>query len=241
MIPKIIHYIWLGPNPKPSLAEICILSWREKNPDYEVIEWNENNLDLKKLCAENRFFSECLKRKMWAFMADYIRLKILYEIGGIYLDTDMLVLKPLDIFLENEAFAGVENAQNEISCGIMGFVKGSALVKSVLDFYQRKIWEKAIWTIPQVLTYVVENAVDIPGLKIYDREYFYPFPYKQSFSISCITENSYTIHWWAGSWSRKFKPYLFLSTKHIRHPAVKVGMIIKKSAGYYMRKHSLLK
>jgi mannosyltransferase OCH1-like enzyme len=235
MIPKIIHYIWLGGKPKPTLAHICILSWREKNPDYTIVEWNETNLDLDKLTRENRFFAECRKRHMWAHMTDYIRLNILYEIGGIYMDTDMLVLKSLDKFLNDGAFIGKENSQNELSCGIMGFTKGNAFLKSVLEFYREKIWHMNIWTIPSIFTYVFEKSAAVPNLKIYDQEYFYPYPYRADFNMTCLTENSYTIHWWAASWNKAIRPYLFLTTKHKRNPAVRLAMIGRKALGYYVK------
>ena len=83
MIPKKLHYIWLGKNSKPNLMDICINSWREKLPDYEIIEWNEDNLNFYEEIEKNRFLKECYKRKLWAFLSDYFRMKVLYENGGI--------------------------------------------------------------------------------------------------------------------------------------------------------------
>ena len=237
MIPKIIHYIWLGGREKPALVNICILSWREKNPDYTIIEWNESNLNIEKLASENRFFAECRKRHMWAHMTDYIRLSILYELGGIYLDTDMLALKGLDDFLEDEAFMGKENG-HEISCGIMGFEKGSAFIKSVLEFYGEEIWHRFIWTIPQIVTCVYESSQPAPKLTLYDREFFYPYPYNAVFEQSCVTKDTVMIHWWAASWNRTVTPYLFLTTKHVRNPAVRLLAMLKRATGYYLRRRS---
>ena len=241
MIPKIIHYIWLGGKPKPAIVNICILSWREKNPDYTIIEWNESNLDIEKLAKENKFFAECRKRQMWAHMTDYIRLNLLYEIGGIYLDTDMLVLKSLDELLGDTAFMGKENCRNEISCGIMGFIKGNEFLKAVVEFYHGEIWRKNIWTIPQILTYVFEKSTAKPSLRIYDRDYFYPYPYDTVFDPNFITERSYTIHWWTESWNRKITPYIFLTTKHIRNPVMRYFAMSKKAVGFHMRKWNLYK
>ena len=116
MIPKKLHYIWLGNNSKPNLMDICINSWREKLPDYEIIEWNESNLDFENEINNNTFLKECLDRKLWAFLSDYFRMKVLYENGGIYLDTDMQIIKSLDEFLEDDFFIGLES-EDVISAG----------------------------------------------------------------------------------------------------------------------------
>lgn len=118
MIPKVINYIWLGSGEKSKLSNICINSWYEKAHGFEIIEWNENNLDLDQIAKNNLFFAECRKRKLWAFMADYLRLKILYEHGGIYFDTDVQLLKPLDDLLDTDFFAGYEyDYKHELQIG----------------------------------------------------------------------------------------------------------------------------
>lgn len=101
MIEKKIHYVWFGKN-KPLKVLKCIDSWKKYLPDYEIIEWNEKNFDIEKEMKENRFFRECYKRKLWAFVADYVRVKVLYKYGGIYFDTDIEVLKSFDPLLDNE-------------------------------------------------------------------------------------------------------------------------------------------
>ncbi|MGL5759925.1 MAG: glycosyltransferase family 32 protein, partial [Cetobacterium sp.] len=114
---KKIHYIWLGKGSKPNIMDICINSWREKLPNYEIIEWNEENLDFYNEIKKNRFLEECYKRKLWAFLSDYFRVKVLYENGGIYLDSDMQILKSLDRFLDDKLFLGMED-ENQPSAGI---------------------------------------------------------------------------------------------------------------------------
>ena len=91
MIPKIIHYCWFGKNKKPKLVRDCIKSWKSLHPDYEIIEWNEKTFPI-----DNEFLQYMYKNKKWAFVSDYARLKILYEYGGYYLDTDMILVKRLD-------------------------------------------------------------------------------------------------------------------------------------------------
>ena len=96
MIPKIIHYCWFGGNPLPELAQKCIASWKKYCPDYEIKEWNESNFDLN--CCD--YVREAYEAKKWAFVSDYARFWILYHEGGVYFDTDVEVLKPIDTIVE---------------------------------------------------------------------------------------------------------------------------------------------
>ena len=105
MIPKKIHYCWVGGNSKPPLVKKCIQSWKKYCPDYEIIEWNESNYDISK----NIYMKQAYEAKKWAFVTDYMRLDIIYEHGGIYLDTDVELIKNIDDLLSNEAFAGIES------------------------------------------------------------------------------------------------------------------------------------
>ena len=232
MIPKKIHYIWLGEKSKSNFINSCIVTWKEHMPDYEIIEWNENNLDIEKLCNENRFFKECYKREMYAFMADYIRLKVLYENGGIYFDTDIQVLKSFDEFLDKKFVIGFEK-ENLISAGVICAEPHNSTIKKILNFYDEEIWSKPIYVIPDIITYCIQDNID--EICIFPREYFYPFYYDEMFSISCIKKNTYTIHWWAASWHEK-KYTVFLNTKHINNPIKRKLVYLKKIIGYYYRK-----
>lgn len=104
-VPKIIHYCWFGGNPKPKLAEKCIKSWKKFCPDYQIIEWNEENFDVS---AAPEYVRQAYAAKRWAFVTDYVRLKAMTEMGGIYMDTDVELVKPLTPFLAHDAFAGFE-------------------------------------------------------------------------------------------------------------------------------------
>lgn len=221
MIPKKIHYVWIG-GPKGNLENICINSWREKLPDYEIIEWNEKNFDIEKEIAGNKFFEECYKRKLWAFISDYIRIKVLYEQGGIYLDTDMQILKDITPLLSNHKFiSGYEDEEVYISAGFICAEKGHPLLKDILDYYETEILKSDIFTIPKVITHVLrKNYKQIDSnnfeedIYVYDREYFYPFSFKEEFSYECIKENTYGIHWWGKSWAKK-RNY-FLESKNLK-------------------------
>ncbi|TSO26738.1 glycosyltransferase [Lactobacillus sp. LL6] len=131
MIPKKIHYVWVGRNPKSPLIQECIKTWKEKLPDYEIIEWNEDNFNMH----ENCYIEEAYQAKKWAFVSDYIRAKAIFEEGGIYLDTDVRVIDKLDSLLDDRAFIGFEN-KDFLSAAIFGAEKGHQFMQDILDYYK---------------------------------------------------------------------------------------------------------
>lgn len=130
MIPKIIHYVWVGGNPKPKNIQRCMKTWQKHLQDYQIIEWNEDNFDIH----ENKYVEQAYKAKKWAFVSDYIRAKAVYEMGGIYLDTDVLVLDNLESLLNNRAFVGFENLANPFTA-VFGAEKHHPLLKDMLAYY----------------------------------------------------------------------------------------------------------
>ena len=137
MIPKIIHYVWFGKNSYPELTKRCIESWKKYCPDYELKLWNEENFDL----SDCQFAREAYEEGKYAFVADYVRLRVLYEYGGIYLDTDVEITKKLDEFLSRHAFLGFEDEKN-ISTGIMGCQKHNLLFGELVDYYNNRSFKK---------------------------------------------------------------------------------------------------
>ncbi|MFV0175489.1 glycosyltransferase [Empedobacter falsenii] len=130
MIPKIIHYCWFGNNPKPKIVEYCITSWKKYLPDYEIIEWNEDNFDV----THNDFVKTAYQNKKWAFVSDFARAKALYEHGGFYLDTDMEVKNTLNDFLHHRAVCGFEIKGIPYSA-FWGIEKGHILATKIMDYY----------------------------------------------------------------------------------------------------------
>ncbi|WP_340679161.1 glycosyltransferase [Paraglaciecola sp.] len=131
---KIIHYCWFGNGKKSSLIKKCIKSWKVAMPDFEIIEWNESNVDL----SENSYVHEAYLSKKWAFVSDYYRLKALYEMGGIYLDTDVEVFKSLEPFLQDTVFSGVEIYKGKLlpfTPYVFGAQKHNAFIKELMDMY----------------------------------------------------------------------------------------------------------
>ena len=132
MIPKIIHYCWFGGAPKSKLIKKCIKSWLKYCGDYKIIEWNETNFDIN---TTPLFVRQAYQHKKWAFVTDYVRLKVVYENGGLYFDTDVELLKNPDDFLQNEAFFGF-NENNRIATGlVMGANKNCKLLADLMDNY----------------------------------------------------------------------------------------------------------
>lgn len=235
MISKKIHYIWLGKNKKDRASQICINSWNSILKNYEIIEWNEDNLPLDDIAKRNRFFNFCRKYKLWAFMSDYLRLWILYNEGGIYMDTDVQVFKPFDELLENNMFLGYE-LNGYIGTGIIGAEKGNLLVKELLDFYTDKIWEVDYYNNPIIFSNVLEEN---PKLRdcctLLDRNILSPYdPFRQYKNDTVQTDVTYTIHWFNANWGMTRKGYVFLNTKQY-FGLRKIIEVVRKNIGYELR------
>lgn len=133
MIPKKIHYCWFGRGEKPKLAQKCIASWEKYCPDYEIIEWNEDNFDLN----YNEYIQYCYQNKKWAFLSDLVRLIVVEQQGGIYFDTDVEVISSFDDMLQYDAFFAFENSQNIASGLGFGAVAGHPIVKAMIEQYNQ--------------------------------------------------------------------------------------------------------
>lgn len=207
MIPKIIHYCWFGHGKLPELAVKCIDSWKKFLPDYEIKEWNEDNFDLN----FSPFVKEAYECRKFAFVSDVARLYALYTDGGIYMDTDVEVLKPLDVFLKHNAFSGFEN-NNCVPTGIMGSEKNSVWARENLDYYKNRHFIKpdGSWDTTTNVT-IITNYMLSRGLKpinkyqefrglitMYPNDFFCPKDHATG-KIH-LTENTYTIHHFSGSW-----------------------------------------
>jgi len=130
LIPKIIHYIWVGGKEKPADIKRCMATWKKHLEGYKVIEWNESNFDIE----QHPFVKAAYEAKKWAYVSDYIRAYAIYNYGGIYLDTDILLLDNFDDFLNHRAFVGFENPNYPFTAAF-GAEKGHPLVKDMLDYY----------------------------------------------------------------------------------------------------------
>ena len=206
-IPKIIHYCWFGGNPIPEKDQACIESWKKFCPDYTIMEWNESNYDISK----NRYMKEAYDAKKWGFVPDYARLDIVYTNGGIYLDTDVEIIRNLDSLLADDAFMGFEDGKF-VALGLgFGATKGNEHIKKMRNVYGGVSFinpDGSFNTLPSphyTTDYLSDKGLKqnntfqkIEGIAIYPKEYFCPRDYYTG--AMSLTENSYTIHHYNASW-----------------------------------------
>lgn len=206
MIPRIIHYCWFGGNPLPEETKKYIEGWKEKCPNYIIKEWNESNIDL----TQNQYIKDAYKEKKWAFVTDYVRLYALVSEGGIYMDTDVELKKNLDNLLDKKAFSGFQT-ENSIPTGIMACEKEFPLFKELLEEYKNRSFYNTDGSINLTTNVVyITNLCKKKGL-VLDNKYqniegfeLYPVDYfcAKSWETGIVneTENTYSIHHFAGSW-----------------------------------------
>lgn len=203
---KVIHYVWVGRNPKPQKILDCIKTWEKYMPDYKIIEWNEDNFDINQC----KFAKQAYEVKKWAFVSDYMRFKILFEHGGIYMDTDVELLKPIpQEILAKQAFTGFEYSK-QISPGLIyGCHKGDWVSKEMIKKYESIEFDpKNLITINVIITNILakygaknnNEYQEINGLAIYPDEYF--CGYNQDIKEISTTEKTIAIHHYYGTWTK---------------------------------------
>ena len=206
---KTINYCWFGGNKKPAIIEKCIKSWEKYCSDYKIVEWNESNFDIT--CC--KYVKEAYDNKKYAFVSDYARFYVLNKYGGVYLDTDVELLKPLDIFLTNN-FVGFENANSVATGLIMACEKDNELCKYMIEQYNkdRFILEDGTLNLKTVCVRVTDYFVkkglvledrtqNINGYIIYNSSYFNPK--NNDASVVELKENTVSIHHYAATWTTK--------------------------------------
>jgi len=207
MIPKKLHYCWFGGNEKPRHVIKCLETWRKICPDYEIKEWNESNFDVH----INKYCSEAYAKKKWAFVSDVARVYALYNEGGIYMDTDVEVIRRFDDLLTNKAFMGFEGTK-WIATSTMGTEPGLHYIKQFLDSYAERHFvddeghydqTTNVRTITGLL--VEDYGLLLNGklqklgiITVYPTDYFTPYDYLTGKLRK--TKNTHTIHWFNQSW-----------------------------------------
>lgn len=226
-MPKRIFYVWLG-SQKPADVLMAVDQWRRALPDYEIVELGEHSEKYFDFTAElknNAWFKTVYEKKIWAYAADYIRCKALYDHGGIYLDTDISIVKSFDDLLDESAFIGKQSADS-VNLAIIGAKAHNPFIKDILDFYAADIWQKPIFSIPDIGTWLLENKYNVrfgksdgiirlPELSIYPESWFYPYAYHSVYNADCIKPETHTIHWWKEGWC-KSEITNWLKQKHLR-------------------------
>lgn len=206
MIPKIIHYCWFGRGEKPKLAKRCIASWKKYCPDYEIIEWNEDNFNI----AAYPYAAYCYRQRKWAFLSDFVRLVVVEAHGGLYFDTDVELVRKPDFLLEHEAFFGFENETNVNTGHGFGAMAHAPSVITMLHTYlslqPTNDGNFPIMGCPVLNTAaLVELGLQcsgkrqtVAGAEIYPAEYFNP--YESSTGRLRRTKETVSIHWYSMSW-----------------------------------------
>lgn len=217
-IPKIIHYCWLSNEPLPELAKECMTTWQKNLPEYKLMLWDLKQFDI----SSTRWTKEAFENKKYAFAADYIRCYALYNYGGIYLDTDVQVLKSFDDLLSLPYFMGIENPAL-IEAAVIGFKPEHPFLKMMLEYYKDRsfVTEKGCFEttpLPIIMEKIltanfqinkIESKIefndDVTTINIFPEDYFSP--------KSCangkiyVTERSYTIHHYNQSWQSPARKY----------------------------------
>lgn len=208
LIPPVIHYCWFGRGELPDLYKRCIDSWHKYCPDYEIKQWNEDNCDIE----ETLFTKQAYEMKKYGFVPDYFRLKIIYENGGIYLDTDVEVLKNLDDLRYNEAFCGLQ-LPGEVGLGLgFGACKGNELMKYLMRRYESMPFIKPDGSMDETISGLYQTKdLMAAGMKYGSKLQnccgmtIYPVEVLSPRNINTgeynITDKSYSVHYYDGSWA----------------------------------------
>lgn len=199
-IPKRIIYCWFGGKEKPEGVNNCIKSWKEKMPDWEYLEINENNFDVN----YNEYVKKAYENRKWAFVSDVARLWALYNYGGVYMDTDVMVYKSLDEFLKFDFFTGFENVHYPVTA-TMGSRKGNGLTKEMLDVYNNKVFEThENWHEYETNTMIMSDIIGLrfnrDKMEYQERDNMAIYPRETFCWGDEITDKVYTRHLMFGSW-----------------------------------------
>lgn len=221
MIPKIIHYCWFGKGNKNKLITDSIASWKRRCPDYEIIEWNEDNYDISK----NQYMKQAYDAGKWAFVSDYVRLDVLYQYGGIYLDTDVEVKKSFDPLLQLKGFGCFEDEKFVSTCLIAG-EKGLPLFNKLLQDYENLSFVKQDGSFDLTINEgKITNALVKDGLilnntkqtvsdfTVFTNDYFSPDLYGDR-NFYGKSKNTYAIHYFLGSWHKEDNKFASFIQSH---------------------------
>lgn len=195
-----IIYCWFGGKEKPQKVLECINTWKQKMPDWEYLEINEDNFDIN----YNEYVKKAYENKAWAYVSDVARLWGLYEYGGIYMDTDVIVYQPLDKFLNHEFFTGFEQPNYPVTA-TMGANKGNKVIKEMLDTYENKVFEmhNNWWeyeTNTMIMSNIIGKYIDRNKMEYQENEGIAIYPQKTFCISKSIDNETYTRHLMLGSW-----------------------------------------
>lgn len=248
-IPKIIHYCWVGGNPKPQSVLYCIESWKKFCPDYEIKEWNESNYDFNK----NEYMKQAYEAKKWGFVPDYARLDIVYQYGGIYLDTDVEIVRNFDDLLEYDAFMGFENTGNGeyfVNCGHgFGARPNHPVIKKARDLYNDILFKKDNGELNMIPSpYYTTQTLRQYGIKQENREQKLDDLIVFKTDVLCpknfktgkirLTDNTHSIHHFTASWlDEKIRDEMEKRQKLENRYGVKITSLLLYSKSVFEKYH----
>ena len=243
-IPKKIHYCWFGNNPLPQKTINYMESWKKFCPDYEVVKWDESNFDINSC----KFVKEAYKEKKWAFVSDYVRFYAMYTEGGIYIETDSELLKPIDELLKYDSFFGL--AGDDVTLAMCGTTKGNDIAKAVIDKYNNKSFYQKDGSLnttsinKEVFDILVDlfdldtenvNHIQLLGNNnaIFPEKYFFSYDYMTG--LFNIHPELYVKHYGDGTWlDSETKKMLEYQHKYVKIFGKRIGVYVGKSI-YYLK------
>jgi mannosyltransferase OCH1-like enzyme len=214
VIPKVIHYVWVGPKAIAADHERYISGWKALNPDYEIVRWDERNIDFS-----SPFVRDAYAVGAWNRVANYARANALYRQGGIYLDTDVELRKPLDDLRSNTCFLGFQQEEQEedwVNNAVMGAVPGHWFMDRICRSLRTEFqgWRHVLsetgpalatrLLIEAGLAHYADEPQQVLDVTLYPARYFYPYGYDEQFSEACVTSETYGIHRWSKSWVKEW-------------------------------------
>ena len=227
-IPKVIHYCWFGPKPFSRTVRKCISTWHKHLSDYEFRLWNEESCTAYAAAnglanpMDHPFVKSAYVARKYAFVADYVRFWALYHCGGVYLDTDMYVVRSFNDLLDTAFFAGWETDKKDIvSCGILGNIKQCECLEDILAKYDEITFDENNLSNCIVTRLITPIVLQHDNVMIHSYDHFYPLPYTERFvwrKMKYNTSNTYAVHLWDiswGKWQAKMRDQIIFILKNI--------------------------
>lgn len=251
-IPKVIHYCWFGGNPLPELAQKCIASWQKHMPDYEIKQWNEANFDINRCNCS--YIKEAYDAGKWAFVSDYVRFYLLYNYGGVYFDTDVELIRPINNILDIGPYMGMEKTSQSkrilVNPGLgIAAPAGLEIYKKIIEYYNEQHFIDVNGNIDQTTVVhrvtsllkeyewddVGNNIIKVKNIYVYPSEYFCPMDYFSG-QIN-ISSKTYSIHHYVASWmSQDDKKNTEIFNHYKKKYGNKIGKMIAYIRTYKLRK-----